>query len=571
MEENKAKPAGIAVHIVKQDEPLRPYSVFYGDRKQIEKSDRSEQLHIEEQINASDWITHPIDMRGLKELASNSTILPQCIRAYKNNIAGFGIGVRYSCDCDKESPEMKSEWEQMESVIQLLNMDCMTKEVFEKIINARETYGIAYAEIIRDLEGDVVQMEFIIDTPSVDMTSPLLPYMDVEYYYKGKTIIRKKKFRKYRQSVGGKTVYFKEFGDPRIMDKRNGSYWKEGEEEIALEDRSNEIIDFPLGDMPYGEVRWIGQVLTIDGNRRAEVLNNNYFRKGRHTPLMILVKGGTLSDESFSKLKEYMNEIEGESGQHSFLVLETDTTEATAAFNDEKQPEIEIKDLASILQKDELFQEYQENGRKKTQSAFLLPDLYVGYTTDFNRATAQSAIEVTEKQVFQPERESLAWVINNKLLNGYNFQHVEAYFMEPDITNPDDIQKILNVTERAGGVSPNVAKELTYKVLGKDDEEDYNGDWGDIPLAYTKALTQSQQSSFGPNSVVSTKTEEKPSDGQNREPQGQQGGISDKEVEQVDEQIQKAESVGESEQLLGVMKSIRRALTEYKREGGADV
>jgi len=43
--------------------------------------------------------------------------------------------------------------------------------------------------------------------------------------------------------------------------------------------------------MPYGEVRWIGQVLTVDGNRKAEVLNNNYFRHGRHTPLMILVKG----------------------------------------------------------------------------------------------------------------------------------------------------------------------------------------------------------------------------------------------------------------------------------------
>ena len=161
---------------------------------------------------------------------------------------------------------------------------------------------------------------------------------------------------------------------------------------------------------------------------------------------MILVKGGTLTDSAFTKLKEYMGDIEGESGQHSFLVLETDTLETTAAFTEQKQPEVEIKDLAAILQKDELFQEYQENGRKKTQSAFLLPDLYVGYTTDFNRATAQTAMEVTEKQVFQPERTSLAWAVNQKLLNGYRFKHVEAQFDEPDITNPDDIQKMLNIT-----------------------------------------------------------------------------------------------------------------------------
>lgn len=106
-------------------------------------------------------------------------------------------------------------------------------------------------------------------------------------------------------------------------------------------------------------------------------------------------------------------------------------------------------------------------------------------------------MEVTEKQVFQPERASLAWTVNQKLLNGYRFRYVEVQFDEPDITNPDDIQKMLNITERAGGLTPNTAKELTYEVLGKDGCEDYNGDWGDIPLAYARTLPQSQQPDFG--------------------------------------------------------------------------
>lgn len=133
-----------------------------------------------------------------------------------------------------------------------------------------------------------------------------------------------------------------------------------------------------------------------------------------------------------------MNDIKGENGQHAFIVLETESNENMTVMGEEKAADIEIKDLASILQKDELFQEYQENGRKKTQSSFLLPDLYVGYTTDFNRATAQTAMEVTEKQVFQPERASLAWTVNHRLLNGYRFRYVEAKFDDPDITNPED-------------------------------------------------------------------------------------------------------------------------------------
>ena len=564
MSEKKPAPK-MGVKIIKSQENTDTPTVFYSQRK-VEKSDKSEQLDPSVQVSASDWISHPVDMRGLKELVDDSTILPQCIRAYKNNIAGFGISVKYVEDYDEETAEMKAEWEKLQSIIDLLNMDMQAKEVFESIVRDRETYGISYCEVIRNMEGEVVELQFIVDTPSIDMTYPLDPYIDTEYCYKGNKISRKKKFRKFRQNVAGKTVYFKEFGDPRIMDKRNGNYADDFSGEIEFDNQANEIIEFRLGSLPYGEVRWIGQVLTIDGNRRAEILNNSYFRKGRHTPLMILVKGGTLSDDAFAKLQTYINGIEGESGQHSFLVLETDTIETTPGFADQKQPEVEIKDMASILQKDELFQEYQENGRKKVQSAFLLPDLYVGYTTDFNRATAQTAMEVTEKQVFQPERASLAWIVNNRLLNAYQFKYVEVKFDEPDITNPDDIQKILNVTERAGGLTPNVAKEYTYKVLGKDGCEDYPGDWGDTPLAYSKTVSQSQlQQGLSADSVENTKTEKTEPTGQNSDIERQNKAVTEAEMQQLDNQIQKA-SFNDAD-LVPVLLEIRKALLEYQKAG----
>lgn len=544
MANNKHSPS-IGVKIIKSDAENEPVSVFT-NRKHVEKSDKSEQLSRDNSVNASQWISHPVDMRGLKELVDNSTILPQCIKAYKNNIAGFGLSVHYMSDYEEETEEMKAEWTRLEEIINLLNMDIMTKEVFENVIRDRETYGIAYCEVIRDFNGDVVQLEFIIDTPSMDMTYPLWPYMDVEYFYKGKVVKRKKKFRKFRQNIAGKTVYFKEFGDPRIMDKRTGTYLEEGGDPIEYDNQANEIIEFRIGSMPYGEVRWIGQVLTVDGNRRAEALNNNYFREGRHTPLMIIVKGGTLSDESFDKLKRYMEGIKGENGQHAFVVLETESNENTTAMDNEKQTDIEIKDLASILQKDELFQEYQENGRKKTQSAFLLPDLYTGYTTDFNRATAQTAMEVTEKQVFQPERASLAWTVNNRLLNGYCFRYVEVGFNDPDITNPDDIQKILNITERAGGLTPNLAKEVTYNTLGKDGCEDYDGEWGDVPLQYVKASSEARmQEQYAPANDDSNKEK----------------AVSEEEIKQVDEQIQKALGNHDME-VVAVMKEVRKMLIE---------
>lgn len=466
---NKKAP-GTRVRIIKQQGPL-------------EKADTSVQVTEQEAYNAGDWITPRHDMRGLAKLVENSTILPQCIRAYKNNIAGFGIGVRYTEDTE-ETPEMAAEFARAEEIIELLTTEQDTKEVFEDIIEARETFGIAYVEVIRNVAGEVVQIEFIKETPSVQKTRPLEPYISTTYYHHGQEVERKKRYCKYKQEIGGKVVYFKEFGDPRVMDMRDGKYLEEGQT-LELEHQANELLEFAIGTEPYGTVRWIGQVLGVDGSRRAEMLNNNYFINGRHTPLMIMVKGGTLSDESFAKLQQYINDIKGEAGQHAFIVLETEATDGRTDFDQQQRPEIEVKDLASILQKDELFQDYLDNNRRKVQSAFQLPDLYVGYTTDFNRATAQTAQEVTEEQVFQPERKSLAWAINNRLLNGYGFHFVEAYFLEPDISNPDDLYKLLTVANNAGGVTPNFAKRIIYEAYGEV-AEDYPEDWGDVPLAYSK-------------------------------------------------------------------------------------
>lgn len=117
----------VGVKIVKADNFGETPTVFVESQKPIEKSDKSEQLSMVNAVNASEWITHPIDMRGLKELVDNSTILPQCIRAYKSNIAGFGISVGYREDYEEETTEMQAEWNAMERVIDLLNVLTMTE------------------------------------------------------------------------------------------------------------------------------------------------------------------------------------------------------------------------------------------------------------------------------------------------------------------------------------------------------------------------------------------------------------------------------------------------------------
>ena len=253
--ENGKKSPQVSVHIIK--------SALTAEEKPVAKAENPTQLDTQQARSAGEFVTPPYPLVGLKNMVKESNILPQCIAAYKNNIAGFGIALRYIVDDGDETSEMKAEWDAAQEIIDLLSLDMDTKEVFEDIIEAREIYGIAYLEVIRNPAGEVNQISFIRDTPSMQKTYPLDPPVMVDYNYRGQKVIKRpRRFCKYKQEVGGKTVYFKEFGDPRTMDNRNGHYVTD--EEMREDDgippvayQANEIIDFTIGTELYGEVRWM--------------------------------------------------------------------------------------------------------------------------------------------------------------------------------------------------------------------------------------------------------------------------------------------------------------------------
>ena len=116
---------------------------------QIKKSDSPSHLEEKEDSGYSDWLEPDYTLKGLENMTRHSSILPQCISAYKSNIAGFGIGVRYKEDVT-DTEELEDEFNRLSDIVELLALDCDTKEVFEKVIAARETYGTAYLEIIRN-------------------------------------------------------------------------------------------------------------------------------------------------------------------------------------------------------------------------------------------------------------------------------------------------------------------------------------------------------------------------------------------------------------------------------------
>jgi PBSX family phage portal protein len=422
-------------------------------------------------------IEPPYNLKELKRIAEYSTILQQCVDAYRTNIVGFGFQPEYTFDInakgvsENEKKQAENEWIRLEEFIKYLHFDESAETIFGYALDDREKTGNGFVEVLRDGLGNPAGIEYI-DCQNMRVCSYTDP-VEVEFTITEngvpKKIKRLKKFRRYVQMVNGKKVFFKEYGDPRIMNLATGKFDDNTPEHL----RATEVIHFKIGSGTYGVPRWIGHIVSLYGARKAEELNYMYFKQGRHTPAAIIVENGMLSETSFNQLQEYMNSIEGVENAHKFLLLEAEGIETTTETGMDKPApvKVQIKSLAEVLQQDALFLEYDKKTRDKLRSAFRLPPLYTGEAHEYNRATADTARKITEEQVFQPERKYLSNKLNTLFLPALELQRVKITLKGPDFRDPVEIAKVLTPFINAGAASPNDLRDLLGRVLGKTLEE----------------------------------------------------------------------------------------------------
>src|SRR5690606_10477992 len=112
--------------------------------------------------------------------------------------------------------------------------------------------------------------------------------------------------RRFVQLIGNKTVYFKEFGSTRDLNKATGN-WAEKGTRLPASDRATEVLYFgnkSYPGSPYHIPRWISNTPSVIGSRQAEELNLEFFASGGIPPVMITIAGGQLTPESKEALEK---------------------------------------------------------------------------------------------------------------------------------------------------------------------------------------------------------------------------------------------------------------------------
>lgn len=460
---------------------------------------------------AGNVIEPPFDMLTLAMLPEHSGEMTQCIDTMKVNIDGFGhrfvSRIKKKVDGEEAPEEIKlkvrKEYVGLTNFFQYCTRESFVE--FRKKLRAdKETTGNAYFEVIRDESGEI---QSFVHLPSYQMR---LGRLDDKYQLvdrkilelqldgsvKIKTIKEHRRFRRYVQSkvvynrslstVGGsKMSWFKEFGDPRDYDVKTGKRVKKSHPQ---KDKANEVVHLSIYSprTPYGLPRYIGNLLSIFGDRAAEEINYTTFKNNNIPSMAIMVSNGQLTQGSIDRINDFVeSQIQGSDNYSKFLLIEAeDLMEGEESGANVK---VEIKPLTEQQHKDALFQEYSTKNQDRIRRVWRLPPIFVGKTDDYTRTTAEASRVLADEQVFAPER--MNW---DDFMNRIMFPEMGIIYHcyksnSPNTTDNQQLVRILGGAEKTGGMTPEIAREILEDILSKELPPISEEFPADVPFSLTMA------------------------------------------------------------------------------------
>jgi PBSX family phage portal protein len=369
-----------------------------------------------------------------------------------------------------------------------------------------EVTGNAFWEVLRDGKGDLARLVYV---PSYTVRLLPLDREAVEVTERARvspvsfdTVRSRRRMRRYVQVQSTECVYFKSFGDPRVVSRSTGRVFNDIAALKAAEARRRPRdgaapLRHPLAALALRRAALGGHAALVLGSRQMEEVNFLYFENKSVPPMALLVSGGRISEASVPRIERFIEEnLKGKANFHKILILEADG----AGTGDGGRAKIELRPLTDAQQQDALFQVYDERNIDKVGSAFRLPRLLRGESKDFNRATAESALRFAEDQVFQPERDEFDFLMNRKLLADMGIRFWRFRSQTPVTRDPERMTEMVERLVRVGVLTPEEGRLLAGDIFNREFRK-IGDDWTKRPITLTLAGIQTGVEDLKPKAV----------------------------------------------------------------------
>jgi len=465
------------------------------DNKAIERNYEEQDPY--EGLSIEGVMEPPYNFATLQTVVENSDILQSCINAMKQNIDGFGYELTYNGkDQTAKPPENDKDFIRGTDFFDRCNEERSFQAERQDFRLDFESVGCGAFEFIRDPETNNVIAAYALPVRNMrKMYKDEVP-TTVTYRVKreGKDYLLRvrKRFRRYVLVYDNTQEYryFKTLGDPRPLDAITGEYKKTP---AQCQKVATEVLwlENKMPGYNYGIPRWFGALLDVLGRSDAQYVNRTLLSAGGTPKLIIMVTGGTLTDESWEDLKSVLQSTRGLTNYHEPLILEAsaDNLDLNASGGSTK---LEILDWTKFREKDVMFEKYGNTTKDSVRNVFRLPPVYIGDLGSYTFASLYASRESGEEQVFIPEREAFDEVINNRVMPILPVTTYRYRTKGPQVRGSEETRKAIDTFSRAGALTINhsirMANEAFRLNMSMFDEK-----WANYPIPIVMKMVEMGQ------------------------------------------------------------------------------
>lgn len=503
---------------------------------------------VEDDEQWGDFVPPPIPLTTLYTVYLNSNVLRQCVAAYQAVVDGFGVAVEPLLEEDAEDfggrvgallfeervwdfeqgkTATEPEWPTEEEIAEgkkryqtLVRRERASAEVWlrscfekqsltagrKKTREELEGIGNAAWEVIRDAGGRPARMAWVsflrlrptkLDAETVEVVERIRVGMGL------REVKVRRRFRRWCQvdeTEGLSKIWFKEFGDPRIVSQTTGKVYRDegawqkhlgelDEEQRKHERKANEILHWTVPDSRsvYGVPRWYGALRAVLGSAAMEETNLLYFDEKGMPPFIVMVENGKLARGAVERLQQYFAQMRGRKNFHKALILEAvpagGTPLRSGSAGDNK---VSIK-IERMYQADEaIFQGYDESNRDKTAETMRVHRILRGAAKDYNRATAEAILLIFEMQTAQPLRQEWDETFERCFMTQRGYSLIGVKTMSPIIRDAETLMRMTDTLVRANVLTPGEGRLLADEIFNRRFAK-IGADWVKQPMMLTMA------------------------------------------------------------------------------------
>jgi len=436
-------------------------------------------------VDPADYIDH----------AKRSDAVRYVINAYLANCERVHDFEPTREDVDQDAIPIQKERQTLEDFFNQVNESQHFTDLRKALRQDRMAMGNAYCEVMAAKGQTRPDMMYHVSAKHMRITAeggPVPTYCSLRRG--GETVERVvyRRFRRFARKLSdGSIQWFKQYGDPRTLDRNTGEFLKDSDgnhvrDTAEYPDRATSIWwlkDGFSGDA-YGTPLWLAAVTDVRGRYESKWVNFDTLDHGGIPPFLLAILG-TVPKGTRDYLKNMFENFRNPETFNEPGVLEIEGSRLGLGTQGRAKADIKLMSLRELRHEDAMFGAYLQDTLKSISLLFGLYSIY------HDGSKLEVAMEAEERGAFAPTRQAFDRRTTLDIIqNGFGIFNWKIRTKGSQLGNPEQLYKALGMIGRTGGANMNALLQMQNELFGANWPKYEGGAYNNISAAEFIAMVR---------------------------------------------------------------------------------